>query len=363
MHQGHLFCLTDFGTFAAHAAKQLEEMVERAQPAELADETLPGRLARALTVATPELDADRKTAQYKNIQLDVSQDPWRLVTDRSRPVFVSGTEVIVSVPFRGDSVAFRIRPRQHALNPPQGTVGDQEVRLTYRTGASSSEPVRGQIERDIKDIRQHLAWLDTDLENYRRELPLRAAKLIADRLKHIERQQAFVSGIGIPVREDAPLPPSPPRPAPSAPRPIAAGPGATPSWDLFICHASEDKEAFVRPLAEALTARSLSVWYDETSLKLGDSLRAEIDKGLARSRFGVVVLSKHFFQKHWPQRELDGLANRERDGRKVILPVWHEVEENDVAEFSPTLAGRLAVRSSQGVGTVVEAIARAMDHQ
>src|SRR5882672_1348951 len=102
-------------------------------------------------------------------------------------------------------------------------------------------------------------------------------------------------------------------------------------YDLFICHASEDKETFVRPLAEALRAQHVEVWYDEFSLKLGDSIRQAIDKGLRQSRFGVVVLSQAFFAKQWPQYELDGLTERQMQGRDiVILPVWHNVTHDDV---------------------------------
>ena len=85
-------------------------------------------------------------------------------------------------------------------------------------------------------------------------------------------------------------------------------------WDAFISHASEDKE-FVRPLADALRARHLSIWYDEFTLLLGDSLRRSIDRGLARSKYGIVILSKKFFEKEWPQKELDGLVAREVDGK------------------------------------------------
>jgi len=83
-----------------------------------------------------------------------------------------------------------------------------------------------------------------------------------------------------------------------------------PQWDAFISHAWEDKESFVRPLAHALTALGAAVWYDEFSLRLGDSLSASIDKGLAGSRYGIVVLSKAFIAKRWPQRELQGLVKR-----------------------------------------------------
>ena len=91
-------------------------------------------------------------------------------------------------------------------------------------------------------------------------------------------------------------------------------------YDFFICHASEDKESFVRHLAETLEAKGARVWYDEFTLSIGDSLRREIDRGLASSQFGVVVLSEAFFKKEWPQRELDGLVTLETQGRSRILP-------------------------------------------
>ena len=82
-------------------------------------------------------------------------------------------------------------------------------------------------------------------------------------------------------------------------------------YDVFICHASEDKDDFVRPLAEALRARHIEVWYDEFSLRVGDGLRQAIDRGLVNSQFGIVVLSPAFFRKRWTQRELNGLVARE----------------------------------------------------
>ena len=82
------------------------------------------------------------------------------------------------------------------------------------------------------------------------------------------------------------------------------------NYDVFISHASEDKEAIARPLYEALKARGLSVWFDEAELTLGDSLRRKIDDGLARCRYGIVILSPRFLEKEWPQRELDGLVAR-----------------------------------------------------
>lgn len=113
-------------------------------------------------------------------------------------------------------------------------------------------------------------------------------------------------------------------------------------WDVFISHATEDKETVVRPLAVALQTRSLRVWYDEFELRIGDSLRRKIDAGLANSRFGVVVLSPAFFAKNWPQYELDGLVTREMSGEQVILPLWHNITKAELIQRSPTLADKVA---------------------
>jgi hypothetical protein len=116
-------------------------------------------------------------------------------------------------------------------------------------------------------------------------------------------------------------------------------------WDLFISHASEDKESFVRPLAQTLRTLGISVWYDEFSLSIGDSLSRSIDKGIARSRYGIVVISRFFIAKRWPEYELRGLVTREMEGGKVILPIWHRVTRGDVVGFSPTLADTIALRT------------------
>lgn len=113
-------------------------------------------------------------------------------------------------------------------------------------------------------------------------------------------------------------------------------------FDVFISHASEDKDEIVRPLATALRQGELKVWYDEFELRIGDSLRRKIDTGLARSRFGVVVMSKEFFRKGWTNYELDGIVTRSVGGEQVLLPIWHNVTKKEVIEYSPSLADKLA---------------------
>ncbi len=103
-----------------------------------------------------------------------------------------------------------------------------------------------------------------------------------------------------------------------------------------------------RPLAELLIERGVNVWYDDFTLTVGDGLRRSIDRGLAGSRFGVIILSPDFFRKEWPQAELDGLVAKQRaSGAKVILPIWHRVTKDDVLGAGPTLADLKALNTGR----------------
>lgn len=118
-------------------------------------------------------------------------------------------------------------------------------------------------------------------------------------------------------------------------------------WDVFISHASEDKDTIVRQLADTLEKLRVKVWYDEFSLKVGDSLSKTIDEGLIKSKFGIVVISKKFLEKRWTDYEYRSLLSKEEDGRKVILPVWHDISREEVKNFSLYLSDKFALDSSK----------------
>lgn len=131
-------------------------------------------------------------------------------------------------------------------------------------------------------------------------------------------------------------------------------------WDIFISHASEDKQTIALPLANALTRCGFRVWIDKQQLTIGDSLRRKIDEGLSKSRFGIVILSPRFFAKEWPKKELDALVSRDDGETKVIIPIWHEVSKSNVMSFSPILASKLSISTSEGLDKVLTAILRAI---
>jgi hypothetical protein len=117
-------------------------------------------------------------------------------------------------------------------------------------------------------------------------------------------------------------------------------------FDAFISHTSTDKDAIARPLAKKLSDYGLKIWFDEFTLEVGDSLLESIDKGLANSQFGIVILSKAFLEKGWTKYELKGLLTREIGNNKVVLPVWHNINRDEIVEISPTLADKFALNTS-----------------
>lgn len=116
-------------------------------------------------------------------------------------------------------------------------------------------------------------------------------------------------------------------------------------WDVFISHASEDKESFVRPLAKRLKeVYKVDVWYDEFSLEAGDSLIDSIEYGLENSKFGVVVFSESFFGKMWTERETKILKLKEMAlNKKVIIPIWYNLSKEQMEKYSLILADKLAI--------------------
>ena len=177
----------------------------------------------------------------------------------------------------------------------------------------------------------------------------------------------------IPVEATVPLPEYSPRPLTSLVRPamplspdndLDNNETLARDYDVFISHATEDKDDIVRPLANALISAGLRVWYDEFELRIGDSLRRKIDAGLVKSRFGIVVLSHSFFAKNWPQYELDGLVTREMTGEQVILPLWHRITKEEVMAKSPSLADKVARSTADfTVAEIAEEIADVIKSQ
>ena len=131
-------------------------------------------------------------------------------------------------------------------------------------------------------------------------------------------------------------------------------------WDIFISHASEDKDSVVRPLVNLLEELGLSVWFDEQQLRLGDKLSRRINEALSLSRFGVVILSESFLGKDYPQKELQSFLSRETSSGGYILPVLHQISHDEIKSRIPLLGDNLAVSTDRGLEYISKEIFRAV---
>lgn len=208
--------------------------------------------------------------------------------------------------------------------------------------ANSAEGKRADAEKKVAATEKKIADLQTKYEKEQRVQTERS--LAAIRKASVASNAQFE---GVPrVRSASP-----------------AQTSAAAQSDIFLSHASEDKDEIARPLREALEDRGLVVWFDEVKIKVGQSIRQEIEKGISGAKFGVVILSPSFFAKQWTQAELDALFTRKVDtGRSVILPIWHRVTKDEVAAHSPLLAGLLALNSAtMTLAEIADAIAEAVE--
>jgi hypothetical protein len=131
----------------------------------------------------------------------------------------------------------------------------------------------------------------------------------------------------------------------------------------FISHDSRDKASIAESIALQLQKFMCPVWYDQFSLRVGDSLRESIEGGLKECHKCILVLTPNFLSnKGWSKQEYDSIFTREVvEKQRVILPVWHEISAQDVYQFSPILADRVAVQWSLGVEEVAKKLLQAID--
>lgn len=131
----------------------------------------------------------------------------------------------------------------------------------------------------------------------------------------------------------------------------------------FISHDSRDKDELVRELAKELYSLACPVWYDEYTLKGGDNLRESIEKGIKEAKKCILILSPNFLENEkWAKSEFETVFVREIYKKEdVIIPVWHNVSEDDIYEYSPKLLSKVGLNTSMGIKELAKEIIKAIN--
>lgn len=110
-------------------------------------------------------------------------------------------------------------------------------------------------------------------------------------------------------------------------------------YDIFLCHAWDDRRTTAKELNDALENAGVTVWFSEKAVLLGSNLMREIDKGLSKSRAGLVLVTESFIKRI----KAEGVADKELSAllaRDLLVPIVHGVTYDDLREESPLLASR-----------------------
>ena len=117
-------------------------------------------------------------------------------------------------------------------------------------------------------------------------------------------------------------------------------------YDVFLSHANKDKADLVEQLYESLNKLGINIFYDRTSLEWGDKWKDRILDGAQKAEFAIIVISENFFDREWTERELsEFLRKQNKNGQKLILPIVHNISNEDLREKYPSVADIQAIDS------------------
>ncbi len=248
------------------------------------------------------------------------------------------------LPFSGDENLLHCVPSTRIMWTEEVSLENKEIVFDVINFNNDAEKIKAEKEKVLNYLVEQTGHINKQVSHYNTSLEQIIRDAIGYTIEKITQQSDLLSKIGVPLKNtnEVILTHEPTEKAPAS-RIVAK---KTKKFDVFICHASEDKP-FVKKLAEALRKVGIEVWYDDFQLGWGDDLRPTIDNGLKNSHYGLVIFSKSFLaKKKWTEYELNGLFAKENQDRKVILPIWHDITRDDIAQYSPSLANRLAKSSS-----------------
>jgi uncharacterized protein YfkK (UPF0435 family) len=116
--------------------------------------------------------------------------------------------------------------------------------------------------------------------------------------------------------------------------------------DIFLCHAWDDRQGAAKELHDLLKSRGVSVWFSEKDVALGTGLLREIDKGLARSRVGIVLVTPALLRR----LSQEGIADKELSvllARDLLVPIVHNTTYEALRDVSPMLGSRSGLSTAE----------------
>lgn len=245
------------------------------------------------------------------------------------------------LPYIGDSTLLKCVPSTRILWTEEIDIDGNNLVFELIKFSEDVENIRKERDKIIDYLTKQADNINKQITQYNNVISQIITETEVQTRSQISKHEEFLKQLGTPTRTEQVSK----KAFYASSRPTRVTEKKEKKFDVFICHASEDKK-FVSRLAKALIKAGVSPWYDNFQIGWGDDLRPTIDNGLENSRFGLVIFSEAFLgKKKWTEYELNGLFSKEKNGQKVILPIWYNISRENVSEYSPTFADRIAKRS------------------
>jgi TIR domain len=265
-------------------------------------------------------------------------------------------ETAVYVPFEGDPAVFEIAPSAFNGTVAIGDIVGSDLVITVSSPFANFD-IEACVKREIAKVEWRLYHLRGSMEHMSQQLEIGLRESMMVRRRVIENKEKARQTLTIPRRQPGPVPvPVEAKPI-STPKPKTREMTVQKTWDIFMSHASPDKP-WVRGLVKALRASDVTVWFDEDTLEWGEDLQRGINRGLKNCRKAIAVLSQSYLaERKWTEAEISGLLAREKLGDTLILPIWHQITEDDLKQYNLIIASRIAkVSESDNYDQIVRAV-------
>ena len=202
--EDYLFKGADWHSVDRHQRRQMVAEIEKVGPDRLLNtsvDDLALYFAEKYKIDVPVLDEENLTVDQREKQIDVSRDPNRFITDRSRPSYITGSEIEIEIPFTGEAEAFKIQPNPYTLNPPRASVRGNLLTFSIVGTNLEAAQVRAEIERTVRDVQSYLTTLRNNVAGLNGQLQGEARTAIEARRSKLLANRNTVASLGFKMKE------------------------------------------------------------------------------------------------------------------------------------------------------------------
>lgn len=202
--EDYLFTGTDWHSVDRHQREQMVAEIEKIDPDRLLNTSVDDLsifFSDKHKIEVPVLDEENLVVDQREKQIDVSRDQNRYISDRSRPFYITGSDIEVEIPFTGEAEAFKIQPNPYTLSPPRASVRGNLLTFSITGTNLEATQVREQIDRTIREVQSYLTNLRANVAGLNEQLQREARTAIESRRNKLLANRNTVASLGFKIKE------------------------------------------------------------------------------------------------------------------------------------------------------------------